>query len=363
MSGIWPARAAVWLCLAGVFIAPGSTLAASERVRVPKPRPVQAGELPVAQVDGRAAVGLARMPRARPDIEPKTGVAKWAKGAAAHFDEAASVDPVPAATQAILAAGTAQDGAASAVASPNDAPRSAHALEAIDIVAPLPRARPDNTKPELALMMPPPVMPQVAEPVAPEDTGCLSRLRALGAQFTEAAPMNVGGACSVPQPLKVSSLGSGLSIGPETLLNCAEAEALALWMKEVVVPSGRKLLAAAPTRITQDSAYVCRTRYNDPHEKISEHAHANAIDIASIGFDNRAAVDIGRNAPGSAEAKFEAEIRAGSCNYFTTVLGPGSNAAHATHFHLDLAYRRHGYRLCELGAPIVVAEPANTTRE
>jgi hypothetical protein len=209
----------------------------------------------------------------------------------------------------------------------------------------------------------PPIVPQEPELVAPEDPGCLTRLRALGAEFTVEPPMNMGGACSVPQPLKVSNLGSGVSIGPETLLNCAAAEALALWMKEVVVPAGKKLLGAAPTRITQDSAYVCRTRYNSPTEKISEHARANAIDIASFGLVDRAAVDIGKNAPGSAEAKFEAEIREGSCNYFTTVLGPGSNAAHATHFHLDLAFRRGGYRLCELGGPTTVAAPAKTTRE
>ena len=363
MSAMQPVRFALWLCAAIVCIAPGAALAAPERVRIPKPRPVQAGELPVGKVDGKAAVGTARMPRARPDVAPRTDVAEWAKGAAGHFGEAASADHAPPATEALLAARATPSEAVSVTAPRKDAPRSAHALDAIDIMAPLPRPRPDNTKPELALLMPPPVMPQEPELVAPEDAGCVTRLRALGAEFTEAPPMNVGGACSVPQPLKVSSLGSGISIGPETLLNCAEAEALALWMKEVVVPSGRKLLGAAPTRIMQDSAYVCRTRYNDPHEKISEHAHANAIDIASFGFDHRAAVDIGRNVADSAEAKFEAEIREGSCNYFTTVVGPGSNAAHATHFHLDLAYRRHGYRLCELGAPIAVSAPANTTRE
>jgi len=176
--------------------------------------------------------------------------------------------------------------------------------------------------------------------------------------------MDIDGACSVPHPLKVSNLGSGVSIGPGTILNCAETESLARWIKEVVAPSAKRLLGAAPSRITQDSAYVCRTRYNDPHQKISEHAHANALDIAAIGFAGRGPVEIGRTRAGSPEAAFEAEIRKGSCDYFTTVLGPGSNAAHATHFHLDMAFRRGGYRLCELGGPSAVsATPANTKRE
>ncbi|MBZ8133663.1 extensin family protein [Afifella sp. IM 167] len=47
------------------------------------------------------------------------------------------------------------------------------------------------------------------------------------------------------------------------------------------------------------------------------------------------------------EALFQKRIREGACRYFTTVLGPGTNAAHATHFHFDLAQRRNGYRICQ----------------
>ena len=42
-------------------------------------------------------------------------------------------------------------------------------------------------------------------------------------------------------------------------------------------------------------------------------------------------------------------LRMTSCGYFTTVLGPGANNAHKSHFHLD--YGKHGrtwnYRICE----------------
>lgn len=203
-------------------------------------------------------------------------------------------------------------------------------------------------------MVPPRIEPG---PVAPEDAACVGRLRALGVKFTEEAALDVGGPCSVPHPLKVTELGSGIAIEPETILNCAAAESLALWVKEIVTPSATRLLGAVPTKITHSSTYICRTRYNDPVEKISEHAHANAVDIAAFGFADREPISIGGNEEGSAEAKFEVEVRAGSCSYFTTVLGPGSNAAHATHFHLDMAFRRGGYRLCELGAPTAVAAP------
>ena len=42
-----------------------------------------------------------------------------------------------------------------------------------------------------------------------------------------------------------------------------------------------------------------------------------------------------------------AAIRGAACLYFTTVLGPGSNAAHDDHLHLDVKARNGGYRICE----------------
>ncbi len=129
------------------------------------------------------------------------------------------------------------------------------------------------------------------------------------------------------------------------------------------MPAAARTLRARPTKIEQDSAYVCRNRNNDPHAKLSEHAHANAIDIKAIEFGGRSTVGIGENEPGSDAASFEAAMRAGACRYFTTVLGPGSNAAHATHFHFDMAERKSGYRLCELDERRIARGRENTTRE
>jgi hypothetical protein len=139
-------------------------------------------------------------------------------------------------------------------------------------------------------------------------------------------------------------------------MNCRTAEALAHWVQEVVMPAAQASFGEVPTTMVQDSAYVCRPRNNVAGAKLSEHAHANAIDIASFSFAKREPANVGL-AGDKAGQDFEAAIRSAACRYFTTVLGPGSNAAHATHFHLDLAERRHGYRLCELGAPAVARAP------
>ena len=57
-----------------------------------------------------------------------------------------------------------------------------------------------------------------------------------------------------------------------------------------------------------------------------------------------------------AEQEFLREAFVGACRYFTTVLGPGSDAFHYDHLHLDLARHnpRGERRVCK---PILKFEP------
>jgi hypothetical protein len=205
-------------------------------------------------------------------------------------------------------------------------------------------------------------LPSIPVPVEADDPDCPDRLAALGVTFTEEPPI-AEGECTVARPFKVTALGEGVAIEPDAILSCRAAESLARWVKEALVPVSMRYFSEAPTSILHGSTYVCRPRNNVAGAKLSEHAHANAVDISAIRFAGRAPVAIGASAAGSAETKFENEVRAAACDQFTTVLGPGSDAAHASHMHFDMALRRGGYRLCELGAPTIARASENTKRE
>jgi hypothetical protein len=244
----------------------------------------------------------------------------------------------------------------------------AEAHAAIEGLAPLPRARPDPSPTALALLEPedhdlnraPASAPITAMPPQPsaEDIACLSRLPTLGVVYKTLPPMNPGESCNVDMPLEVSSIGSGVSIAPKLILSCRVAEGLALWMKNSVIPAASADLSAIPNKLPNAQSYVCRTRYNNPGEKVSEHAHANAIDVVAIGFADRPPFEIKARDGDSPEARFQSTIRGQSCTYFTTSLGPGSNEAHATHFHLDEERRHSSYRVCDLGEPQAVTAAA-----
>jgi hypothetical protein len=159
-----------------------------------------------------------------------------------------------------------------------------------------------------------------------------------------------------------------------------------------VQPAAGKHLSAQVTRIRTVASYVCRNRYGSVEKPLSEHARANALDMAAFQTESSAWITvlehwaltpeeravqqdpvsgvtlsevtqssetskpeentkIEANAELSAEeierfempaeAAFLNEIHAGGCTLFGTVLGPRANAAHKNHFHYDLAERRH----------------------
>ena len=200
---------------------------------------------------------------------------------------------------------------------------------------PLPPARPPELSGAAALAL------KVAPP---DDTACRVRLKRLGATF-EPLPAIANGQCGAPRPLKVTAL-DGVALPQAATLTCTAAEALARWTTEV--QSAADDILGKPLRaVTIGTSYECRGQNHDVDAKLSEHAFANGIDVMGFAFEGRAAVTVTGQAAGSAEARFLDAVRARACDVFRTVLGPGSDPAHANHLHLDERVRSAGHRLCQ----------------
>ncbi|MBX9934511.1 MAG: extensin family protein [Methylobacterium sp.] len=178
---------------------------------------------------------------------------------------------------------------------------------------------------------------------APDDTGCRRRLSSLGATFEPLPPISLG-QCGAEKPLKVSRIGS-VAIEPPATLVCGVAEALARWTTEVQVAAERDL--GHPLASLSVGSYECRGQNHSADARLSEHALANAIDVMAYGFAGRSAIKVVSAPEGTPEASFQAAARAKACGFFRTVLGPGSDAAHANHLHLDERERQAGHRLCQ----------------
>jgi hypothetical protein len=94
--------------------------------------------------------------------------------------------------------------------------------------------------------------------------------------------------------------------------------------------------------------YECRNRNRAKDGKLSSHAVGLAIDISGFELANGRVLSVKPNGDDRVRAAIGA-IRTAACGWFTTVLGPGSDAAHAEHLHVDIL--QHGsserYRICE----------------
>ncbi len=175
---------------------------------------------------------------------------------------------------------------------------------------------------------------------------CASRLKALNVTFEQRDAIEGEGGCGLARPFVVSAIDGVALEGPATL-NCETAEALALLMRDHIKPAAETHLQSEPSAIGLGSSYVCRGRNGRPGGKLSEHATGNGVDIMSIAFEGRERIVIAAGEADAPEARVLARIRAGACELFTTVLGPGADAAHANHFHLDLRGRKNDYRICQ----------------
>ena len=259
---------------------------------------------------------------------------------------APQVTPLPPERPAELAGGAGKDAGSKDAGKKTDEPQPSAAPDAAKGApkdgpaslpdAPLPPERPPELSGEQALAL---------KVSAPDDAACLRRLERLGARF-EALPALGNGQCSAPRPLSVTALADGVALEPAATLTCRTAEALARWTTEVQV-AAQKELGDSLKSLALGGTYVCRGQNHDSDAKLSEHSFANAIDVMAYGFSKRASLKVTAAAQGTPEAAFLASVRTGACGFFRTVLGPGSDAAHANHLHLDLRERNAGHRLCQ----------------
>ena len=183
-----------------------------------------------------------------------------------------------------------------------------------------------------------------------EFQACLARLDALGTAYEPVEPIRSDAEpdCGIERPLAVSTIVPGVALRPDAVMRCDTARALAEWVAEDVLPAAGSLSErGALTTIDHGSTYICRRRNNAATGKLSEHSFGNAVDVMGFRFASGEPIRIEPREPGGPAAAFQRTVREASCEHFTTVIGPGTNAAHADHLHLDVKERRGGYRLCE----------------
>jgi hypothetical protein len=178
---------------------------------------------------------------------------------------------------------------------------------------------------------------------ADEERACLASGVVRESRFVTARS-GLGGpsVCGAIRPYFVSAAARGwVHLRPAALVRCPMVPALDHWVERVVMPAARYHLGAPVVELKVAASYSCRPMNHVDGARLSEHGHANAVDISAFTLANGRVVTVAAGWWGAfAERNFLRAVHRGACATFTTVLGPSYDANHRDHFHLDLA--RHG---------------------
>ncbi len=214
---------------------------------------------------------------------------------------------------------------------------------------------------------------------------CLAANPIRSSSYLEPTPEIGRGACGMTQPFKVAAIGDGtlsgareqpapqgfaarvrgilgptnvaarrstpaatpVTIEPRATLACPLITAVDRWLLDDVQPAAMAWFGEPVVEIRQLSSYACRSINSQPGAHTSEHAYGNALDVAAYRFASGREVTVKDGWRGRPEERgFLRQIHAAACERFSTVLGPGADAFHYDHFHLDLA-RRSSKSVCK----------------
>ena len=223
---------------------------------------------------------------------------------------------------------------------------------------PVPRAKPDPTGKPAVAASPRRAWPQSTgnwpkSEVLAARAACEKMLAGLDLIWRPDQPIGEPGGCGTPAPIAIAEVAQ-IRIDPPATVNCDFAVALNAWFTQSVQPEARKRVGTSVIGVRNASSYACRRRNNAKTGKLSEHARANALDIAAFDFGKSAQVTVAGGSSGllqkiglSAKGNFMKTLRKSACSYFNTVLGPGADRYHGDHFHVDLMKLRPGrFKMC-----------------
>lgn len=191
------------------------------------------------------------------------------------------------------------------------------------------------------------------EPAVPQKSSCFYELIKIVEAEAAISPATDDPACTIDDPviLRRTRSSQPIRFTEGLILDCPFALAVARFSSNTVQALANYHLGSPIETILSGEGFVCRRRNNAKTGKLSEHAFGNATDWIGFRLTDGSSVPIRDTSELSlSQSNFLDSVRTAACGAFTTVLGPGANATHATHFHFDLGRskgKKNPYRICE----------------
>lgn len=170
---------------------------------------------------------------------------------------------------------------------------------------------------------------------------CLAVLEQAAMRFNPIADRAMGSGCGFDNAVRIER--TSVQVGQPFTLSCPAAVSLALWERHALQPAAQSILGSRVRSMQHFGSFACRNVYGREGGRRSQHASADALDVAGFTLEDGRRITVAAHWRGDDErAAFLRRIHGEACGFFDGVFGPEYNAAHADHLHLD----RGPYRLC-----------------
>ena len=164
---------------------------------------------------------------------------------------------------------------------------------------------------------------------------CEAALHTSTLRYTHQADSAADAKCPLTNTLRIQ--GGDVALSSSFLSSCRLAVAYALFDIHQLQPAAQSVFGQKVTQVDHLGSFACRNIYNRSEGRLSQHATANALDIAGFRLADGRRISVLKDWKDDGDdGRFMRLVRDGACQQFNTVLSPDYNAAHRNHFHLDM---------------------------
>ena len=163
---------------------------------------------------------------------------------------------------------------------------------------------------------------------------CLDKLTEAGVEYSVQTADASASRCALGETLVLQKTLTPFNAAP-LRMTCHQLAALHVWERQIARPQAERIFGSPLRQIETYGTFSCRNIAGTGTR--SQHAYANAIDIAGFVLEDGRHISVKQHwRQNNDYGAYLSAVHKGACRLFSVTLGPDYNAAHADHFHFDM---------------------------
>lgn len=146
------------------------------------------------------------------------------------------------------------------------------------------------------------------------------------------------GQCPLSDAVRIQNFGQ-VALSSSFLASCPLAVSTTMLVVQAAAPLANSVLGQRLVRIDHLGSYACRNVYHRAQGRLSEHATADALDVAGFKMSAGETITVaGSWKEQGKSADYLHRVFSEGCPFMGNIIGPDYNAAHANHFHFGMRW-------------------------